>query len=66
MFKNVIDRYKKAHAYKKRGVIYIIVASAFLIYELTRSSPRLIVLLLWGGVIALAIVVMTTLKDPRQ
>ena len=66
MLKKIITRYKDAHTYLKRGIIYIIISASFILYELTRPTPRTTVILLWGGVIVLAIIIMTTLKDPRH
>jgi hypothetical protein len=67
MLKSLMERYKDADSYKKRGIIYISIAVAFMIYEfILHQPPRLLVLLLWLGVIIIAVFVMTTLKDPRK
>lgn len=65
--KSILKRIKEADAYKKRGVIYLAVAVLFMLYEfILHRPPRLTVLLLWFGLIIIAIFVMTTLKDPRK
>ena len=66
LIKKYKERYKNAPAYKKRGIIYIVISLSFLLYELSRSSPRQTVIFLWAGVILLAIIIMTTLKDPHR
>ena len=67
MFKNILKKYRSADSYKKRGIIYISVAILFMLYEfILHRPPRLTVLLLWFGLVIIAIFVMTTLKDPRQ
>lgn len=67
MFRTLLEKYKSADSYKKRGIIYISIALIFLLYEIFgMASPRIPVILLWLGVIFIALVIMTTLKDPRQ
>lgn len=67
MFRSLIDKFKDADSYKKRGIIYISIAVIFLLYEfVSHQPPRMPVLLLWLGVIMIAVFVMTTLKDPRK
>ena len=67
MFKSLLEKYKAADSYKKRGVIYISIAVIFMSYEfIFHRPPRLTVLLLWFGLVVIAVFVMTTLKDPRR
>ncbi len=66
MFRTLFDKYKAANSYKKRGIIYISISLFFLLYEIFgMAAPRTPVVLLWLGVILIALVIMTTLKDPR-
>lgn len=65
--KAVLKRIKEADSYKKRGVVYIIVALLFMLYEfILHRPPRLTILLLWFSLIIIAIFIMTTLRDPRR
>ena len=67
MLKSLVDKFKRAGSYKKRGIIYMSVAVLFMLYEfIFHHPPRLSVLLLWFGLIVIAIFVMTILKDPEQ
>ncbi|RPH89450.1 MAG: hypothetical protein EHM72_20360 [Calditrichaeota bacterium] len=62
-----MQKFKTAHPYKKRGIIYISIAFLFIGYELLMVKPmRSTVLLLWSGVIVISLLVMTQLKDPRH
>jgi hypothetical protein len=64
MLKNLLNRYKSAGSFKKRGIIYISIAVLFLLYELIFSRPiRTIVVLLWIGVIFIGVAVLTQFKD---
>ena len=65
--KSLIEKFKSFDSYKKRGIIYMSVAILFLGYEfIFHRPPRMTVLLLWFGLIVIAIFVMTTLKDQRE
>ncbi|MBN1479862.1 hypothetical protein EH223_18300 [candidate division KSB1 bacterium] len=65
--KSLIKKYKKVDSFKKRGIIYISIAVLFMMYEfIFHRPPRLAVLLLWFGVIIIALFIITTLKDPRR
>lgn len=65
--KSIIEKFKTIDSYKKRGIIYISVAVLFLAYEfLFHHPPRMTVLLMWFGLIVIAVFVMTTLKDPGE
>ena len=65
--KSLIEKFKSIDSYKKRGIIYISVAVIFLGYEfIFHRPPRITVLLLWFGLIVIAIFVMSTLKDQRE
>lgn len=67
VLKLVWQKYKNIDSYKKRSVIYITIAVLFMIYEfIFHRPPRVPVLLLWFGVIIIAIFVMSTLRDPRR
>lgn len=67
MLKSVIEKIKAYDSYKKRGIIYITVAVIFLTVEFVfHRPPRMTVLLLWLGLIVIAVFVMTTLKDPKH
>jgi len=67
MFKSLLEKFKSIDSYKKRGVIYITIAVIFMAYEfIAHRPPRLTVLLLWFGLIAIAVFVMTILKDPKN
>jgi hypothetical protein len=64
MLKNLLNQYKAASSFKKRGIIYISIGVLFLSYELFFSKPiRTIVVLLWIGVIFIGVAVLTQLKD---
>ena len=65
MLDNLQKKIKKLDAYKKRGIIYLGVSALFIGYELLfHHPPRLIVILLWLGVIVIAISIIVTLKEP--
>ncbi|MBN1560094.1 hypothetical protein JW998_07570 [candidate division KSB1 bacterium] len=67
MLKAAFKKIKEADSYKKRGVLYASVAILFMLYEfIFHRPPRLTVLLLWLGLLIIAVFVMTTLKDPRR
>ncbi len=67
MFNSLIEKFKAIDSYKKRGVLYITIAVIFMTYEfIFQEPPRLPVLLLWFGLIVIAIFIMTTLKDSRH
>lgn len=51
--------------YKKRAIIYFVIAVAFIVVEAAIHHPvRPTVILLWLGVIAIAVLVFTQLKYP--
>ncbi len=52
--------------YKRRAVIYMAFGVAGLLYEiLFRNPPRTLVMVLWGGIVAIGIIIWSTLKDPN-
>jgi predicted membrane channel-forming protein YqfA (hemolysin III family) len=54
----------KGDGYRKRGMIYIAIATAGILYELLFVNPvRPIPILLWLGLIGLSIIIILTLKD---
>lgn len=54
-------------AYNKRGIIYIGFGIFGIAYELIfRHPPRTIVLLLWAGIVCIGIIVIFTLKEPKN
>lgn len=62
-----LNTFLRADAFKKRGIIYISIAALMLLYELIFSRPiRPTVVLLWIGVLLIAFLVMTQLKDPNR
>jgi hypothetical protein len=67
MLKNLIDRYKAAGSFKKRGIIYISIAALFISFELMFSRPvRPIVVMLWIGVVIIGVIVLTQFKDKNR
>lgn len=63
----LIQKIKAIDGYKKRGMIYITLAVLMIAYELLFIQPaRLIVLLLWFGVIVIGVIVMTTLRENKS
>ena len=67
MLEKLVSKFKNLGAYKKRGVIYISVAVLFLGYELiAHNPPRVTVILLWLGVVIIAISVMVSIKEPEN
>jgi hypothetical protein len=54
----------KGDGYRRRGMIYLAIAVAGIVYELIFvTPPRTVSILLWSGLIVIAIFVMLTLKD---
>ena len=67
MLDNFLNKFKQLDRYKKRGTIYISIAALFLAFELLfHSPPRPTVILLWLGVIVIAVSIITSLKDPER
>ena len=65
--KSLLEKFKTLDSFKKRGIIYLSIAVLFLGYEfIFHRPPRMTVLLLWFGLIVIAIFVMTTLKDQKE
>ena len=53
--------------YNKRGIIYIAFGIFGIVYEfIFRHPSRPIVLLLWAGIVCIGIIVIFTLKDPKD
>jgi len=53
--------------YNKRGIIYIGFGLFGLVYEfIFRQPARPVVLLLWAGIVCIGIIVIFTLKDPKD
>ena len=64
MFDKIIDKIRTVDSYKKRGFVYLTISALLLGYELFfHDPPRRMVILLWLGIIVIAISVMVSLKD---
>lgn len=67
MFDKIIDKIRGTDSYKKRGLVYLTISVFFLGYELLfQHPPRRTVVLLWLGVIVIAVSVIISLKDPER
>ncbi len=67
MLDNIVKKYKSLGSFQKRGAVYIAVSALFLSYELFfHDPPRLVVVLLWLGVIVIAVSVIFSLKDSER
>ncbi len=65
--KLLFEKFKTYDSYKKRGILYMTIAVFFLVIEfIFHQPPRMTVLLLWFGLIVIAVFVMTTLKDQGE
>jgi len=54
----------KGDGYRKRGIIYIVIAVAGIVYEVLFVTPvRTVSILLWSGLIVISFVIMLTLRD---
>lgn len=64
---SLINKFKSASKFQKRGIVYGSVACVGLLYELLFHDPvRNTVLFLWFGLIIISIGIFFTLKDENQ
>ena len=67
MLNKIVKKYKSLGSFQKRGIVYIAVSALFLTYELFfHDPPRPVVVLLWLGVVVIAVSVIFILKDPER
>ncbi|HNR66890.1 MAG TPA: hypothetical protein PKN04_03065 [bacterium] len=60
-------RFKQLGAYQKRGIVYGMVGVIGMGAELLlRPSPRLLVMLLWAGLIGIAALVYFLIQEPDK
>ena len=61
------EKFKAMNGLQKRGIIYIGIAVIMIAGEfIWCSCPRTVVLLLWFGVLAIGLVVLTVFKSREQ
>ncbi len=61
------DRFKQLGAYQKRGLIYALVGVIGIGIELlSQPSPRLLVIMLWVGLIGIAVLVYFLIQEPDK
>ncbi len=63
----LIAKFRGTDAYRKRGIIYISISLLGMAYELIFVKPiRPTVLILWASVVGIGLIVMITLKGPKD
>jgi hypothetical protein len=64
---SIVEKFKAADPYRKRGIVYSAVSLLGMSHEIIFVKPsRPTVLILWICVMGIGVIVLTTLKGPKN